>query len=778
MKKIVVVVIVVMLIIFLSGCPGIFNKFVIDIPEATISEGESLEPIDLAAKVGGGAPPYSFTLLEGVGEIADGVYTLSTDFTSAGDYTVRIMARDARGREAVAVFKVTVKDVNVAPKLTLLTPELNSIGIGCELLVLTWAATDFDNDPLKYDLYFGTNSEPGIFTNDLEETSFTMDSLPKGTTYYWKVKARDVKDGETTSPVYCFTTITDPAIPTPVSPAPSNAANDVSWNSITLSWEVAGDTEGLYYDIYFGKDEVPGLYRIGHDATELTISDLDRGKSYYWQIVVTDEPYSRDTGSGVNMKELEALALIRRERAATIGTVWSFNTKENQNPVEIGGLSPLDGFTYTLKDVLLTWNCWDPDGDDLAYDIYFGKNETGLTIYSSNIQENQFWLYSLLPGMKYYWHIVAKDGHGGSTRSEINEFSPRDIVKLTGGFRHSAAVNYDGTVLSWGRNNCGQLGNGSLVTANVPTATLFPGNIVDLSCGDEHTIALASDGLIYSAGKNNYGQLGIGTTSDCEPIPISVDSTYTFVKIVAGANHSLALTNTGQVLSWGYNSSGQLGNGTTANSSVPVLVTGLTNIVDISAGYNFSVALKSDGTVWAWGSSANRKLGVDSVEDNRIPAQITSLSNIVQISSGDNHSLALENDGTVWSWGENSIGQLGLGIVSSSELPSKLVKLHDINQVCALGAPMLTYGSSLALGNDGTVWAWGCNDQGQLGIGNKTSMYSPTDLGIYNISYIDGGVGFSLARKDDGTLWAWGNNGYGQLGDGTQENRIVPTAIK
>ena len=130
-----------------------------------------------------------------------------------------------------------------------------------------------------------------------------------------------------------------------------------------------------------------------------------------------------------------------------------------------------------------------------------------------------------------------------------------------------------------------------------------------ISCGDYHTLVVTSNGEIYSSGRNYYGQLGIGTTSNYESTPVNVDSTYNFVKVVAGGSFSLALTDDGHVLAWGLNYTGQLGDGTTTDRNSPVLVNGLTDVIDISAGLDFSVALKSDGTVWSWGSYTGKKLG-------------------------------------------------------------------------------------------------------------------------------------------------------------------------
>jgi alpha-tubulin suppressor-like RCC1 family protein len=344
---------------------------------------------------------------------------------------------------------------------------------------------------------------------------------------------------------------------------------------------------------------------------------------------------------------------------------------------------------------------------------------------------------------------------------------------IAGGYAHSLAVCSDSTVRAWGSNSWGQLGNGTTNSgSNVPVQVSSLTGITDIAGGGGHSLALKNDGGVWAWGRNSYGQLGNGTNTDSN-VPVQV-SGLTGITAIAGAEpgyHSLALKNDGTVWDWGLNDNGQLGNGTNTNSNVPVQVNSLTGITAIAAGgdwiftggWSHSLALKNDGTIWAWGDNYFGQLGNGTNTDSNVPVQVSSLTGISAIAGGGLFSLALKNDGTVWAWGGGGVGELGNGTYTSSNVP---VQVSFLTGIAAIDAG---YIHSFALKNDGTVWAWAWNVYGQFGDGTTISTNAPVQVnsltGITAIAAV--GYAHSLALKNDGTVWACGYNSSGQLGNGT-----------
>jgi len=194
------------------------------------------------------------------------------------------------------------------------------------------------------------------------------------------------------------------------------------------------------------------------------------------------------------------------------------------------------------------------------------------------------------------------------------------------------------------------------------------GDWVQIAGGGHHSLALRNDGTVWAWGRNNYGQLGDGTTTE-RHTPVQVANLTGVQAIAGGFSHSLALRSDGTVWAWGRNSKGQLGDGTTTNRTTPVQVLNLTGVQAIAGGFFHSLALKSDGTVWAWGYNHFGQLGDGTTANRTIPVQVADLTGVQAIAAGSDHSLALRNDGTVWAWGWNYLGQLGDGTTANRSIP-------------------------------------------------------------------------------------------------------------
>lgn len=355
-----------------------------------------------------------------------------------------------------------------------------------------------------------------------------------------------------------------------------------------------------------------------------------------------------------------------------------------------------------------------------------------------------------------------------------NQNPQTGLIAIGAGGNQSFAIRSDRFGLAWGNNAAGQLGDGSLQDRWVPVRIYGTLNsLVAIEGGFGHTLALRQDGSVWSWGANNKGQLGDGTIVD-RKLPAKIAGLANITKLSGGGTHSLALRNDGTVWAWGDNSSGQLGDGTTDDRHVPVQVQGLTNVIAIAAGYNHSLAIKNDGSVWAWGANESGQLGVPASAPRLTPAQVSGVSNAVAVTAGDGYqyfgggpttisfSVVAKNDGTVWTWGNNFEGQLGDGTSNNVRpTPAQVAGLTGITAVAA-GANHV-----LALRNDGTVWAWGDNGNGALGDTTQTDRRTPVQVALLSgIQAIAAGYQHSLALRNDGHVFGWGSFTYGQLGFG------------
>jgi alpha-tubulin suppressor-like RCC1 family protein len=355
--------------------------------------------------------------------------------------------------------------------------------------------------------------------------------------------------------------------------------------------------------------------------------------------------------------------------------------------------------------------------------------------------------------------------------------------------------------VGWGWNGFGQLGDNTTTDRLVPVATSATGvlagkTVVSLVSGDGHTLALCSDGTVAAWGKNNFGQLGDNSTTDrLTPVAVTASgvlSGKTVIAIAAGGAHSLALCSDGTVVGWGRNDVGQLGDTTTSHRSVPVVVTNSgvlsgKTVVAIASGSDHSLALCSDGTVAGWGWNGSGNLGDGTTSSRLAPVALTtsgvlSGKTVVAIAAGGGRSLALCSDGTLAAWGENNFGQVGDNSTTNRTTPVAVVTSGVLSgkTVVAIAAGSF---HSLALCSDGTLAAWGWNAFGQLGDNTTTDRLSPvavTTSGVLSgktIVSLKAGYAFNLALCSDGTLAAWGDNGSGQLGDTTTTSRTTPVAV-
>jgi alpha-tubulin suppressor-like RCC1 family protein len=353
-------------------------------------------------------------------------------------------------------------------------------------------------------------------------------------------------------------------------------------------------------------------------------------------------------------------------------------------------------------------------------------------------------------------------------------------------------------VADWGNNKYGELGNGTKINSDVPVfVSPLTEEVTAVASGAKHNLALLSNGTVIAWGENHYGELGNGTKT-ISTQPVAVKGLSGVVAISAGEGFSEALLSNGTVMAWGRNARGQLGDGTTVDKAEPVAVGGLTErVTAISAGRERSLALLSNGTVEIWGSNTKGELGINT----RVGPQtcgvtacataavpIPTLSGVIGVSVGYSHSMALLSNGTAMAWGGDSYGELGaegkeLGSGQNQARSYVPIPVRALTNAIALSAANKF---STALLSNGTVMTWGRNTEGELGngtIGEGTSTSIPGPVpGLSNVTAISAGGSFNdrghvLVRLSNGTAMAWGDNIYGELGNGTTTTSDVPVAV-
>jgi len=369
------------------------------------------------------------------------------------------------------------------------------------------------------------------------------------------------------------------------------------------------------------------------------------------------------------------------------------------------------------------------------------------------------------------------------------------VHTISAGYYHSVALRTDGTLWTWGNNGYGQLGNGTVSTNNLgakntPQQIGSDANWRAVAAGGTHTAALRTDGSLWAWGKNSFGQLGNGVfnlSNNGDPPPGAVTpqrigSDTNWQAITVGTDHTVALRTDGTLWAWGINRHGELGIGTFSpfdpgGTNTPQQVGSDTNWLAAAAGISHTVALRTDGTLWAWGRNYDGELGIGSFTTNapygtNTPQRVGSDANWQAVAGGIDHTVALRTDGTLWAWGRNYYGQLGNGTFTTSA-PYGISTPRQVGTNTDWQAIEAGDRYTLALCADGTLWAWGLNVWGQLGIGAFSTnapngINTPQRVGT-NASWqaIAASSLHVLAARADGTLWAWGKNSQGQLGIGT-----------
>jgi len=353
-----------------------------------------------------------------------------------------------------------------------------------------------------------------------------------------------------------------------------------------------------------------------------------------------------------------------------------------------------------------------------------------------------------------------------------------DIIEISTSFYHTCALISSGEIRCWGRNNEGQLGDGTTTDRSAPVSVAdLPAPAARISAGGYHTCAALTTGEMMCWGRNDAGQLGNGTTSGSPlPVRVSLETPPAVLSISCGLHHACVLLENDTIKCWGRNAEGQLGDGTTTERDLPTEVTGLTDTVaGISAGRYHTCALTEEGRVLCWGTNAYGELG-DGTTDNRTqPVIVSDITSIGGISAGIYHTCALEEGGTgVWCWGRNNEGQLGDGSLVPSLVPVAVSGLDPVISAVVAGGY-----HTCVFKNSGEALCWGRNDEGQVGNDTTSRQILPVDVSGLSDDVTAMALGFyhTCALIAAGGVMCWGVNGTGEIGDGSTDNRLTPVDV-
>jgi hypothetical protein len=342
----------------------------------------------------------------------------------------------------------------------------------------------------------------------------------------------------------------------------------------------------------------------------------------------------------------------------------------------------------------------------------------------------------------------------------------QDII--SSGYKHTLILNQNNALLGWGSSDNGELGE---VASIVKPKVISNDKWKYISSGYNSSLAIKEDGTLWAAGYNNIGQLGTGNTEDSHQF-IQVGTEKNWKKVNIGYRHALAIKEDGTIWAWGSNQYFQLGDNTDVPSSKPKQVGTENDWVDIAAGHNQCFAIKKDGTLWAWGYNYAGQLGVGHNNNVSQPVKVNGSLKWKTVVTGISFTGGITEDGSLWMWGRNYHGELGIGT-------GNLTSNNNVNIPTKVQSDKpwikLTLGNGHALGikSDNTLWAWGKNMKGELGIGGEIGyrIYKNIPVQVNDEKdwiNVSAGEFFSIAQKRDNSFWGWGSNNQGQLSTSNQ----------
>jgi alpha-tubulin suppressor-like RCC1 family protein len=377
------------------------------------------------------------------------------------------------------------------------------------------------------------------------------------------------------------------------------------------------------------------------------------------------------------------------------------------------------------------------------------------------------------------WGLDVEGQLGDGDRPNVD--SPSEVpglfaTSIEAGNTFSFAVDPAGAVLGWGRDGAdAALGNGVGFSNDMSSPIGF--GAVRVESGFFHTLASKADGSAWVWGVDMDGALGNGPGASWlyAPMELTLPGGATVVDFDAGGLHSLVVTTDGAAYAFGRGDDGQLGlaNGfVDAESPTPVAMPEGVGVVDVDAGWYHSLAIGTDGQLYAWGDGGRGRLGTGGLGSSDVPKVVSLAPGVlpVAISAGGEFSLAIGDDGLLYSWGSDDFGVLGNGPGGASAVPQPAALPEAVAPVAISAGGY----HSLMLGADGAVYAWGADLDEQIGDGaGAVTVESMVPVAVGPFTAVSAGFNHSLALAGDGQVWAWGGNAFAQTGVAPSSGAVV-----
>ncbi|MDN4174973.1 cutinase family protein [Nocardioides sp. SOB77] len=348
---------------------------------------------------------------------------------------------------------------------------------------------------------------------------------------------------------------------------------------------------------------------------------------------------------------------------------------------------------------------------------------------------------------------------------------PAGPAAVSAGGQTSCEVRESGSAWCWGRNNFGQVGDGSTTTRTLPVEVVGGETWTSISTSGATTCGVRADGTLWCWGLDNHGQLGIGR-GPARPTPVQVGTSSSWTSVSAGWFHTCGTRANGSLWCWGSNLRGQLGDGTFTMRGRPTRVGTASDWSSVATGGWFTCATRTGGTAWCWGQNTFGQLGAPVGEPQPVPTQLATGTSWTGLDAGWAHACGTTVEGAALCWGLNDRGQLGDGTRILRPAPEPVAGDRIWTSITTGDA------TTCGVDNTGSAWCWGSGRYGQVGDGSRSTRTVPTlVVGEQRWLSLDAGWFHACGGVDTGGTACWGNNELGQVGDGSTTDQPLPEGV-